>query len=590
MRMESKAHQEAAHFLENEKQFHLGVLPTEQSNPKTRHLDATFAKDLSEGVQMLLSVDRDVHRMARQVLNGSAFKRMTDAGVCTIREGRKIVFSGCGATGRLSILLESMWRCFFRDLRDKCPKIYDKAGKYENSVSSIMTGGDYALIRSVEYFEDYHTFGQQQVRELDVGAGDMLVAITEGGETSSVLGTVTEAADRGAEVFLLFNNPGEILCKHIERSAKVIQDPRVTVLDLYCGPMALAGSTRMQATTSEQLIAGTALETILARVLKPVLSPDELYGLGIREIDYAGSFNLLLEELSEEENIKTIGTLIQKEKNIYQESGLVTYFGNEFLLDIFTDTTERAPTFMIPPFKKFDDHVSPPSWAFVKNPLWPTDRVWEHILGRPPRCLEWNSGMYRRLGASSSLIDAPPLLDQTQLVRFHIGNEEEYSRLSKKPNAAVSIIGSREVTGRLYHDYKQAFERDASKFLSKYSVIIGRSRENADYKISCSPVPSMLSLMEHMAFKLVLNIISTGTMVLTGRVTGNWMSWVEVSNKKLKDRGIRLIAEICGLSYRDSCYALHETLEELKTIHTAGTEKFSPVQYTIAKLRQIADR
>lgn len=590
MRMESKAHQEAAHFLENEKQFHLGVLPTEQSNPKTRHLDVTFAGDISEGVRMLLSVDRDVHQMARQVLSGSAFKHMVDTGIYTIREGRKIVFSGCGATGRLSILLESMWRCFFRDLRDKCPRIYDKARKYENSVWSIMTGGDYALIRSVEYFEDYHTFGQQQVREVDVGAGDMLVGITEGGETSSVLGTVTEAADRGAEVFLLFNNPSEILCKHIERSGKVIEDPRVTVLDLYCGPMAVSGSTRMQATTSEQLVAGAALETILARVLKPMLSPGELNGLRIREIDYAASFNLLLDELSEEENIKTIGALIRQEKNIYQESGLVTYFANQFLLDIFTDTTERAPTFMIPPFKKSDDHVSPPSWAFVKNPLWPTDQAWEHVLGRPPRCLTWDSEMYRRLGASSALMDAPPLLDQTQLVRFRIGDEADHSRLSRKPNAAVSIIGSREVTGRSYHDYKQAFERNASEFLSKYSVIIGRGQENADYKISCSPAPSILNLMEHMAFKLVLNTISTGTMVLMGRVTGNWMSWVEVSNKKLKDRGIRLIAGICGLSYRDSCYALHETLEELKTIDTTGMEKFSPVQYTIAKLRQTTDR
>ena len=74
-------------------------------------------------------------------------------------------------------------------------------------------------------------------------------------------------------------------------------------------------------------------------------------------------------------------------------------------------------------------------------------------------------------------------------------------------------------------------------------------------------------------------------MVLMGRVTGNWMSWVEVSNKKLRDRGIRLISEICGLSYREACYKLHETLEELKTINPANIEKFSPVQYTIKKIR-----
>ena len=62
------------------------------------------------------------------------------------------------------------------------------------------------MVRSVEYFEDYQEFGKQQVRELEMTNGDMLIAITEGGETSSVLGTVEEAADQGAKVFLLFNN------------------------------------------------------------------------------------------------------------------------------------------------------------------------------------------------------------------------------------------------------------------------------------------------------------------------------------------------------------------------------------------------
>ena len=115
----------------------------------------------------------------------------------------------------------------------------------------------------MEYFEDYQEFGRQQGQGVECQSGDILVAITEGGETSSVLGTLAEAADRGAEVFLLFNNPADILCKYIERSRKAIEDPRVTVLDLYCGPMGIAGSTRMQATTSEQLIAGAALESIL---------------------------------------------------------------------------------------------------------------------------------------------------------------------------------------------------------------------------------------------------------------------------------------------------------------------------------------
>jgi N-acetylmuramic acid 6-phosphate etherase len=583
--MITKAQQEAEHFLKNEKQFHLGMLPTEQSNPKTRNLDQKFAASPAEGVKMLLSVDRDVYKMASKVLAGKEFHLLVEAGADAISRGKKIVLSGCGATGRLSILLESMWRCFFRDLRQKYPEIYKKVGMFENCVFSIMTGGDYALIRSVEYFEDYEEFGRQQVREMDIAEGDILVAITEGGETSSVLGTVDEAANRGAKVFLLFNNPAEILAKHIERSRNAIEDPRVTVLDLYCGPMAIAGSTRMQATTSEQLIAGAALEMILCRSFKEILTKDKLKLLNIHDIDYASAFNSLLDELLKENNTRVLGTYLKMEEKIYRENGLVTYFANEFLLDIFTDTTERAPTFMLPPFKKFDDIISKPSWAFVKNPVFPTASAWEYVLGRPVRCLEWESNLYRQMGTPDSVASAPPVLDKTQIVKFHIGNEEDSSRLSRTPNIAVNVIGSREIESSSYEEYNTAFNKTTTKFLRKSSLIIGNSNEVADYQISCSPIPSVLNLMEHLAVKLVLNTISTGTMVLLGRVTGNWMSWVEVSNKKLRDRGIRLISEICDLSYRDACFALHETLEELKTINLANIEKISPVQYTIKKIR-----
>jgi len=580
-----KAHLEAENFLKNEKQFHLGALPTEQSNPKTRNLDKIFASDTSKGVETLLSVDKDVQKMAQGILKGKDFESMVNVCVKAINEGKKIVFSGCGATGRLSILLESMWRNYFHQLEKKYSETYRKVKKFENQVFSIMTGGDYALIRSVEYFEDYTVFGKQQVKEMGITKGDVLIAITEGGETSSVLGTIEESADRGALVFLMFNNPANILIKHVERSKKAIEDPRVTVLDLYCGPMAIAGSTRMQATTSEQLIGGAALESVLRILLESELTKDELEMLGIVEdIDYASAFNRLLDELLDPVNLRNIAEYIDLERNIYQKNGLITYFANNYLLDIFTDTTERAPTFLLPPFKKFDDTVALPSWAFVKNPLFPTIKTWEYIFGRPVRCLDWGSDLYREMGAPEALASNPPQLDKTQIIKFHIGNENDESRYSKTPNLAVNFLGSSEFIDDDYESYNRAFQRCSSNFQNKITLVIGKGDANVDFRIDCSPVNSVLNLMGHMAVKLFLNTVSTGTMVLMGRVTSNWMSWVEVSNKKLRDRGIRLIAELCGISYEDSCYALHESLEEMKTIDFSGKEKPSPVQFTIKKI------
>ncbi|MBS3768962.1 MAG: hypothetical protein KGY69_01805 [Bacteroidales bacterium] len=578
----SKAHQEAEHFLNNEQQFHLGILPTEQSNPKTRNLDSIFESSSMEGVKALLSVDADIPPVAEKTLNGKAFREMIEAGVGALSSGSKIIFSGCGSTGRLSILLESMWRHFFRDLYQNHPEIYEKVKQYESSVFSIMTGGDYALIRAVESFEDYMEFGRQQAREMEITKNDMLVAITEGGETSSVLGTLEEAADRNAKVFLMFNNPTEVLREHIDRSRKAIDDPRVTVLDLYCDPMAIAGSTRMQATTSELLVAGAALETILNRVLQPILSKEQLTSLDFREINYTRAFKEMLNGLTVEANTKTLADYIKFERDIYRENGLITYFADELLMDILTDTTERSPTFMLSPYKQYDDTVSPPSWSFVKHPLRPTPETWEYMLGRAPRCLNWDSDLYRKLGADA-IASAPPRVNKNELHKFLIGNEEDPSRTSREPNVAVAIKSGRETCKSNFNAFMEAFRQNAKAFQKQHTFIIGNSNKSADYRIDYDLPSSPLNLMERLMVKLTLNTISTGTMVLMGRVTSNWMSWVNISNKKLRDRGIRLISEICGLSYKDACYALHETLEEFEKLSEADKKSISPVNYTIQK-------
>ena len=100
----------AESFLVNETQFQLGFLPTEQSNPLTKDLDKRFAADTADGIACLQRVDRDVLAMARRVFASPQYARLADTIEGTLRAGRRVCFSGCGATGRLSILLESMWR------------------------------------------------------------------------------------------------------------------------------------------------------------------------------------------------------------------------------------------------------------------------------------------------------------------------------------------------------------------------------------------------------------------------------------------------------------------------------------------------
>lgn len=541
----------ADEFITGEKQFHLGFLPTEQSNPLTRSMEDDFRASSAAGVATLQRADRPVLDMARRVWNSAEFARLVSEGIDVVKNGGRIIFSGCGATGRLSILLESMWR-------QACAGDPDMTGRAD-AVESIMTGGDYALVRSVEFFEDYASFGRRQVEEAGMTACDMLVAITEGGETSSVLGTAAEALERGCRVFLLFNNPAKLLCEHLERSRRIIEDPRVCVLDLYCGPMALAGSTRMQATTSEQLIAGSALEKIFHHFS------------GLPEYDYAGMFARLLDEL--EANSGKIADYLDFEAETYSVGGRITYFASDYMLDIFTDTTERSPTFMLPPFKRADDDSAPEPWAFVKNPLVGTSEVWSGNFRRSPRCLKWTPRDYADMGAADKIVAAPPRISVEDFFQFEVGNTPCPGRWKSGHDAAVLIEFDSDP------ELERAFDRFAVSAARVERLTIGKGRR---IDIDCRG--GALEVMRHMAIKLLLNTVSTGTMAKMGRVSGNWMSHVDCTNKKLLDRGTRLLVELAACDYRTACIALFEAMDE-SARNPGGGEKISPVQIALKKLR-----
>jgi N-acetylmuramic acid 6-phosphate etherase len=54
------------------------------------------------------------------------------------------------------------------------------------------------------------------------------------------------------------------------------------------------------------------------------------------------------------------------------------------------------------------------------------------------------------------------------------------------------------------------------------------------------------------AQKLILNMISTSVMVGLGRVKGNKMIDMQLSNEKLVNRGVRMVQEQTGLSEAES--------------------------------------
>jgi N-acetylmuramic acid 6-phosphate etherase len=58
------------------------------------------------------------------------------------------------------------------------------------------------------------------------------------------------------------------------------------------------------------------------------------------------------------------------------------------------------------------------------------------------------------------------------------------------------------------------------------------------------------------AQKLVLNMISTATMIQLGKVKGNKMVDMQLSNNKLVDRGIRMIMSEIPVDYDEAGFLL----------------------------------
>jgi N-acetylmuramic acid 6-phosphate etherase len=84
-------------------------------------------------------------------------------------------------------------------------------------------------------------------------------------------------------------------------------------------------------------------------------------------------------------------------------------------------------------------------------------------------------------------------------------------------------------------------------------------------KTGPEPISGSTRMKAGTSQKMVLNMLSTASMVRLGRVYDNWMMRVSLTNQKLRGRGARILQEVAGVSASTAEHALGLTGHDMPT-------------------------
>ncbi len=578
---------ESIDYIQNKTQFQLHTLLTEQRHPKTWDLSERIQKDSRAGLKMLFSVDEDI---VDKLSTLSREKGFLEQAVQAIEEAllsnHKIYVYGCGATGRLAKQMEStFWRPFWEKVKSTgniWKKIQPHLGEsIESRLIGEMTGGDRALISSLEGFEDLQLIGHLQLEDRKVEKGDVVICVTEGGETSSVIGTILSALDQWKQdnaydpaqtrknLYFIYNNPDEKLLP-FDRSRVVLEEPGITKINLTTGPQAITGSTRMQATTIETFVVGNILQTALDRILKKHLSIKEMEKLGfITEQSLEKNFrdfSWLLKQV--QANGDAVAKFTQLEAQTYESGHFSTYFAQEGLITVFIDSTERSPTFRLFPLDTVKEEKRK-CWIQVWTPSAGLQEAWQAFLGRPFRGLapEFYRGPfeekiddpYLKKAALDSLKNAGD--DQQNLYDFSFSDFNLRNRGPEKGDLGVAVCIQHDVDTlkKKNSEFRRFIDlfssngtnmavilisdkspEDVIKIIRKIAGINTQGKDSV-IVLNIKRRNDPFGINQQIALKILLNAHSTAVMARLGKVIGNTMTNVSPSNLKLIGRATYLI-------------------------------------------------
>ncbi|MCL2584759.1 MAG: N-acetylmuramic acid 6-phosphate etherase [Streptosporangiales bacterium] len=209
--------------------------PTERRNPRTLGIDVLPTLGVLE---LLNDEDETVARAVRAMLGDLA--AVVDETAARVRRGGRVHYFGAGSSGRIAVL----------DAAELVPTF----GLSPDLVVGHLAGGEEAMFRAVEGAEDDEERGRAE-GEAVAGDSDVVIGLAASGRTPYVAGVLSGARGKGAFTAVITSDPGSRLLALADVG-----------LVAETGPEAIAGSTRMKATTAMKLILNSFSTALMIRL------------------------------------------------------------------------------------------------------------------------------------------------------------------------------------------------------------------------------------------------------------------------------------------------------------------------------------
>lgn len=201
-----------------------GQQTTESRNPDSMHLDELSALEI---VRLINAEDAKVATAVGKVAESIA--QAIEVIARQMAKGGRLVYIGAGTSGRLGVL-DAV----------ECPPTFSTD---PDEVLGLIAGGPAGMLLAVEGAEDSYAQGQQDLKNIQLNAKDVVVGIAASGRTPFVIGGLDYARSTGAYAIGFTCNADARLIEHADLSIVPI-----------VGPEVLTGSTRMKAGTATKMV------------------------------------------------------------------------------------------------------------------------------------------------------------------------------------------------------------------------------------------------------------------------------------------------------------------------------------------------